>query len=95
MNNEPNPRALALDLADRAERQYKTAFIGAALVEAMGLAGFVALADFHNRMHVLLLVAAMLIYGTLAMGLVTLGAYMNRCTLKVLKALELSERAGA
>lgn len=83
--------ATALNQIDRAERQYKVAFAAAACLEALGLFAFIMLADFSDRTHVLLLVAAVLVYSTLGLGLVTLGIHVNRCTLRVLKALELSK----
>lgn len=83
--------AHALNQIDRAERQYKLAFLAAAGLEALGLLAFILLADFKDRTHVLLLVAAVLVYSTLGLGLVTLGIHVNRCTLRVLKALELSK----
>ena len=92
MPDPTNPLAVALDQIDRSERQYRTAFLMAALLEALGLGAFVLLADFHDRTHVLLLVASVLVYSTLGLGLVTLGAHVNRCTLRILKALELASK---
>lgn len=86
-------RAAALERMDRTERHYKLAFLAAAIVEASFLAGYLLLADFTNRLHVLLLIAAVAIYSIIALGLVALGAHINRNTLRILKALEVS--AGA
>ena len=82
-------RGSVLKRIDRKELEFKVALLGAALIEFAGLMGFLLLADFSNRLHVLLLVTAMLVYCTLALGLVALGAHMGRCTLRVLKAIEL------
>lgn len=79
----------ALDRIDRSERHYKTAFIGAAIVEGLFLAGYLLLADFSNRMHVLLLITTVAVYSILAFGLIALGSHVNRNTLRVLKAIEL------
>ncbi|HYO91253.1 MAG TPA: hypothetical protein VEQ40_06435 [Pyrinomonadaceae bacterium] len=79
----------ALDRIDRSERNYKAAFVGAAIVEALFLGGYLLLADFSNRMHVFLLITTMAVYTILAFGLLALGAHMNRNTLRVLKAVEL------
>ncbi len=82
-------RGTVLDRIERSERHYRTAFIGAAIVEAGFLAGFLLLADLSNRTHVLLLIATVAIYTLLALSLMALGNYINRSTLRVLKAVEL------
>jgi len=53
---------------------------------------FVLAADFSNRMHVLLFVATVGSYSVVVLGLVALGAYVNRSVLRVLKAIELIGR---
>ena len=78
----------ALDKIDRTERTYKTLFILTALVESAFLAAFLLLADFSNRLHLLLLLAAVATYTIVLLGLFALGAHVSRCTLRVLKALE-------
>ena len=82
-------RGTVLDRIERSERRYRAAFIGAAAVEAAFLAGFLLLADLSNRTHVLLLLATIAIYTLLAFSLMALGNYINRSTLRVLKAVEL------
>lgn len=81
-------RAEALRRVDRAERDFKMLFVGAAIVEGLALAGFFLLMDFKDPLHRLLLVHAVLIYGTLAIGLVALGAYVRKNALRVLQAVE-------
>lgn len=88
--NVDGVRAEALDRVERAERHYKLAFFAAAIVESGFLAGYLLLADFGNRLHVLLLIAAVAIYSIVALGLVALGAHINRNTLRIIKAVELS-----
>jgi hypothetical protein len=73
---------------ERAERNYKLAFVGAAVVEGVFLLAFLLLADFTNRTHVLLLLAAVMTYSILAVGLVALGAHVNRAILRVLRAID-------
>lgn len=73
---------------DRAERNYKLAFVAAVAVEALFLVAFLFLADFTNRTHVLLLVATIMTYSILAIGLVALGAHVNRAILRVLHAID-------
>lgn len=88
----------ALDRIDRSERNYKAAFVGAAIVEAFFLGGYLLLADFSNRLHVLLLITTIAVYSILAFGLLALGSHVNRNTLRVLKAIELlgkGDNAGA
>lgn len=73
---------------DRAERNYKLAFIAAAVVEGAFLAAFLLLADFTNRTHVLLLMGTVTTYSILAFGLIALGAHVNRAILRVLHAID-------
>ena len=91
-NNISGVRQTALDRIERSERQYKIAVFVAAAIEAFFLGGFLLLADFSNRMHVLLLIATVAIYSILALGLVALGIHVNRSTLRVLNAVELMGR---
>lgn len=72
---------------DRAERNYKLAFVAAAGVEGAFLIAFLFLADFTNRTHVLLLLGTVMTYSILAVGLIALGAHVNRAILRVLQAI--------
>jgi hypothetical protein len=92
VKNISEVRKTALDRIDRTERHYKVTFFGAAVVEAAFLAGFLLLADFSNRTHLLLLIATVSLYSILALGLVALGVHVNRSTLRVLNAVELMWR---
>jgi hypothetical protein len=82
-------RAAALDRVEKRERAFKMAFVAAALVEGVMLAAFLLLADLSNRLHLLILVSAVLVYSTLALGLVALGAHVSRVGERVLMAVEL------
>ena len=93
VNNINGVCKTALDRIDRSERHYKMTFFGAAVIEAFFLAGFLLLADFSDRLHVLLLIATIATYTLLALGLVALGVHVNRSTLRVLNAVELLGRA--
>ena len=73
---------------DRAERNYKLAFLGAAALEALFMLTFLFLADLHNRTHVLLLIGTVMTYSILVLGLVALGAHVNRAVLRVLQAID-------
>jgi hypothetical protein len=79
----------ALRRIDRAEHHYTLAFFAAVGVEAVMLLLYLALADFANRTHVLLLVAMVATYTILGVGLVALGAHVNRNTLRILRAVQL------
>ncbi|HEX6748938.1 MAG TPA: hypothetical protein VF092_16695 [Longimicrobium sp.] len=87
-------RRSALDEIDRRERWFKLSLAGAVLVEAILLLAFLLLADLHDRTHLLLLVSAVLVYSTLALGLAALGAHVSRTGARILAALELAH-AGA
>jgi hypothetical protein len=82
-------RVNTLNQIERNERNYKLAFGGAALVELAFLVAFVILADFSDRLHILLLLATIALYTIVAFGLLAVGLHINRNTLRVLKAIEL------
>lgn len=85
-------RNSTLKQIEKTESNYKLAFIGAALIEVAFIAAFLLLADFSNRIHVLLLVASVATYTIVGMGLFALGAHVNRNTLRVLQAIETIEK---
>ncbi|MDQ3063277.1 MAG: hypothetical protein M3R14_10545 [Acidobacteriota bacterium] len=85
-------RSNTLNQIERNERNYKFSFIGAAFVELLFLVVFLLLADFSNRVHVLLLIMTIVIYTIMAFGLLALGLHVNRNTLRVLNAIELLEK---
>lgn len=82
-------RGAALDRIARSERNYRLGFYGAAAVEALFLLGFVLLADFRDRLHLLLLVATMATYTIIALGMLALGSHVSRNAQLVLRAIEL------
>jgi hypothetical protein len=85
-------RSEVLTRIKRSERNFKLAFFAALVVEGLFLVAFFLAADFSNRMHVLLLIATVGSYSIVLLGLVTLGAHMNRGVLRILKAIELLNR---
>lgn len=87
-------RAAALARIDRTERNFKLAFIGAAVLESAFIVSFLLLADLANRSHLLLLIATVSCYSIVVLGLVALGAYVNRGLARVLKAVELGPERG-
>jgi hypothetical protein len=82
-------RVAALARIDRSERNFKLAFMFVAIVEFAFLVSFVLLADFSNRLHVLLLISTVSCYTIVGLGLLALGAHVNRSIARVLKAVEL------
>ena len=85
-------RAAALAQVDRSERNFKLAFFGAALLESVFLVSFLLLADLSNRLHILLLISTVSCYGIVVLGLVAMGAHINRGVMRVLKAVEMLPR---
>ena len=81
-----------LDTAEKAEKRFIRATQLAGLVEASLLVTFLLVMDFDQRLHWLLLIAAVLTYGTVVAGLLVMGAFINMNTLRVLKAIELIGR---
>jgi hypothetical protein len=90
MDNLDTVRATVMQRIDRAERNYRMAFFGAAALEGVFLAAFLLLADLHNRTHVLLLLGTVMSYSVIVLGLVALGAHVNRGFLRVLQAIDAS-----
>jgi hypothetical protein len=89
-------RRRALDRVEQTERRYKAALFAALFLETVFIGLFLLLADFRDRLHVLLLFSSVAIYTILGFGLFALGAHVSRSTLLVLKAIELfAERDGA
>ena len=85
-------RSNTLNQIERNERNYKFSFVGAAFVEMLFIVAFLLLADFSNRIHVLLFIASFSVYTILIFGLIALGLHVNRNTLRVLNAIELLEK---
>src|SRR4051812_4929324 len=88
-------RGTVLDRIERRERQYKMVFLFAAVVEAAFLLTFLVLADLANRLHLLLLLSTVAVYGILALGLIALGVHVSWCAERVIQAIEASQSAGA
>jgi len=87
-SNLDEVRAAALTRINRSERNFKLAFLTAALIESVFIVSFLVLADLSNRMHLLLLIATVSSYSIIVLGLVALGAHVNRSVLRVLTAVE-------
>ena len=86
-------RAAAMARIDRSERNFRLAFIGAGIVESAFIVSFLLLADLSNRLHLLLLISTVSGDSIVVLGLMALGAHINRCVARVLKAVELLQNA--
>ena len=85
-------RAAALARIDRSERNFKRAIYGAFVVESLFIVSFLLLADLSNRLHLLLLISTVSCYSIVVLGMVALGAYVNRGIARILKAVEFLQR---
>jgi uncharacterized membrane protein YhiD involved in acid resistance len=85
-------RETTLDRIDRSDRWFKGLIVAAGCCEVLGLVLMLVLMDFGNRTHVLILVAAMLVYLTIAFWTWALAAYANLNSQRILKAIDLLHR---
>ncbi len=92
-NNLDNIRETTLQRIEQTERNYKLMLVGAAVIEVIFLAAFLLLADFSNRLHLLLLISSMTIYTILGFGLLALGLHVNRNALRIINAIESIEES--
>ncbi|MDP9192463.1 MAG: hypothetical protein M3P06_12255 [Acidobacteriota bacterium] len=88
MNDLEQMRANALKQMDRAQRNFKWSLYGAVLFEAFFTLGIIYFADFRDPLHMLIVCCTGVIYMPVILGLVALGAHMNRNTLRVLARLD-------
>jgi hypothetical protein len=85
-------RRNALDRVDRSERRFVLFVILLAALELLFLWGFVQLAEFTNRVHVLIFWSTVSTYVLLMVGLAILWGHISRSTRLVLKAIDLSTK---
>ncbi len=81
-------RAEALRRIARSERWFRTAFVGAAILEVAFLAALLLAADLSSRLDRLVVIATVGSYTLVLLGLVAVAAYVNRAVLRVLRAIE-------
>ena len=79
-------RTAALDRIDQAERAYKFGIVGVAVCEFLFGGAYLLLMDFRDRLHWLILLAALLTYSVVLGGVINLGRYLNASTRAVLTA---------
>ena len=87
-----NARLNALDRFDRSQRRMYVLVFMLSAVEILFIWGFAQLADFTNRLHVLIFWAILSTYAPIVMGVGILWAHVSRSTRLVLKAIDLSTR---
>lgn len=88
MNDLDQMRANALAKIDRAERWFRLSLYGAVIFEGLFTIGIIYFIDFKNPLHLLIACCTGVIYMPIVLGLVALGAHMNRNTLRVLARLD-------
>ena len=81
-------RANALAKIDAAERWFKIALFAALTFEALFTLGILYYANFKDPFHLLILCCTGVIYMPIVLGLIALGAYVNRSVLRVLARLD-------
>jgi hypothetical protein len=81
-------RRAALDRIEKGERAIKLAVLAGGALEAAFLVAFLLLADLSDRLHLLLGLSTVATYSLVAMAIVALGAHVNRCTGRVLQAID-------
>jgi len=81
-------RGAALDRIEKSERNFKLGMVIFAILESLFLILFVFIMDRSNKLHVLVIVAAVGFYTLIILGLVLLGLHVRRDTQLVLKAIE-------
>ena len=81
-------RKSALDKIQQAEKHFRMAILGAAVFEALFLLTMLMTADLKDRTHLLLLISTVGAYTLVVLGLVVLGAHVNRAVLRVLRSVE-------
>ncbi|HEU4889123.1 MAG TPA: hypothetical protein VFV49_14655 [Thermoanaerobaculia bacterium] len=88
MNDLEQMRANALKQMDRAERNFKVSLYGAVIFEGLFTLGIIYFIDFKDPLHMLIACCTGVIYMPVILGLVALGAHMNRGILRVLARLD-------
>jgi len=81
-------RANALKQIDAARRNFLAAFFGAVIFEGLFTLGIIYYVDWRDPLHMLIVCCTGVIYMPVILGLVALGAYVNRAVLRVLVRLD-------
>ena len=84
--------AIALGEAERRARWQSWLFWGSVGIEAVLIAGFIGLADWRNRSHVLLFLSTLGVFYAIALGVASLTLRLDDCTRRILTAVSLLAR---
>lgn len=87
--DRPTAVQAALADADRRDRMSRLAIYAAALLEAVLLGLALMVMDFANDTHLLILIVGILVYTTLALGLMAVGARAAAADARLLHAIQL------
>ena len=82
----------ALGRIDKSRRAALGYLIVAAIFEALALVLLFVVMDFDDKTHLVIFLAACLVYGPLAFGLFALRAYIDLSAQRILRAMEASGR---
>jgi hypothetical protein len=88
MNDLDTMRASALAQMDRARRNFLAAFWGAVFFEGLFTLGILYFVNWRDPLHMLIVCCTGVIYMPVILGLVALGAHVNRVVLRVLARLD-------
>lgn len=78
----------ALVAIEKNERNYRLLFFLILFLELLFFAGFILLADFKNRIHLLLFISSISIYTIMVIGLTLVALYIKKTALKIITAIE-------
>jgi hypothetical protein len=81
-------RQSVLDRMERGDKIVRGALIAAAVIEALLLVAALFIADWHNPLHRLVFILAVLTYSVIGCGLIALAGHISRSVGRVLVALE-------
>jgi hypothetical protein len=88
MNDLDLMRANALAKIDAAERWFRAALYGAVIFEGLFTLGILHFVNWKDRLHMLIVCCTGVIYMPVILGLIALGAHVNRGVLRVLARLD-------
>jgi hypothetical protein len=87
-NDLDSIRQGVLDRMERGDKIVRGAIIAAAVIEALLLVAALFIADWHNPLHRLVFILAVLTYSVIGCGLIALAGHVSRSVGRVLVALE-------
>lgn len=88
MNDLNEMRAAALKQMDAARRNFLLAFYGAVIFEGLFTIGILHYVNLKDPLHMLIVCCTGIIYMPVILGLVALGAHVNRVVLRVLARMD-------